>query len=445
MLADEPSNTDVQQLLLVMPVVPGALDGLRQAVQGLPAEYLSAALDRVGTVHSTRFVIFDDVAGGAKLAVVATFDGDADEYIEAFARELDQAFNLLLEFIADKPATPVSDRDNVRGFVDYVKARNRKPSGTAYRAYPGWTALDIGDSIAVVAEAAPARRVVPFSVRATPLSAFDLDEIQGLVIRGYRKDFARHLVVRVDAPRAFAKALSKLTEEDLESPFVTVATDWRRKPPLGRAARTCVNIGFTYDGLRELGVDEASLTSFPEAFRVGAAARAEQIGDGGHSAPEHWRASLAPGVPHAIISIFADTVDELGTTTDQVRTQFSAAANPIDDLPAHRLTARTSSTSAIGRAVATDDRGLEPRVGLTDPFPTGPPGEFVLGHPTQRPHPWEPTPIAGGARHNGSFAAFRVMSQDGQGHMTNTWRPSRSGAGIEPSCSRPRCAAAGAR
>src|SRR5215510_7782392 len=42
-----------------------------------------------------------------------------------------------------------------------------------------------------------------------------------------------------------------------------------------------VTVAFTWNGLRALGVDEASLATFPEEFRQGMVARAEMLGDTG--------------------------------------------------------------------------------------------------------------------------------------------------------------------
>src|SRR5882757_3143589 len=61
-----------------------------------------------------------------------------------------------------------------------------------------------------------------------------------------------------------------------------------------------VTIGFTWNGLRALGVDETSLATFPEEFREGMAARADVLGDTGTSAPEHWVGGLAGEDVHAI-------------------------------------------------------------------------------------------------------------------------------------------------
>src|ERR1700741_170597 len=50
-----------------------------------------------------------------------------------------------------------------------------------------------------------------------------------------------------------------------------------RRPEHG--TRFTVNIGFTYEGLRVLGLSEKSLDSFPAAFQVGARGRASEVGD----------------------------------------------------------------------------------------------------------------------------------------------------------------------
>ena len=46
-----------------------------------------------------------------------------------------------------------------------------------------------------------------------------------------------------------------------------------------------VTLAFTWNGLRALGLDEASLATFPEEFRQGMVARAETLGDTGANAP----------------------------------------------------------------------------------------------------------------------------------------------------------------
>src|SRR3954466_4097744 len=66
-----------------------------------------------------------------------------------------------------------------------------------------------------------------------------------------------------------------------------------------------VTVAFTWNGLRALGVDEASLATFPEEFKQGMVARAEMLGDSGENHPDNWVGGLAsPGLP-AIAILFA--------------------------------------------------------------------------------------------------------------------------------------------
>ena len=62
-------------------------------------------------------------------------------------------------------------------------------------------------------------------------------------------------------------------------PYVETAMPWKQAPA------TAMNVAFTFAGLRALGLGDDVLASFPEAFRDGMAARAEQLGDRGPSAP----------------------------------------------------------------------------------------------------------------------------------------------------------------
>src|SRR5882724_6144304 len=71
-----------------------------------------------------------------------------------------------------------------------------------------------------------------------------------------------------------------------------------------------VTVAFTWNGLRALGVDDASLATFPEEFRQGMAARAQVLGDTGANHPDHWVGGLASPDLHAIIILFARDVPE---------------------------------------------------------------------------------------------------------------------------------------
>ena len=66
-------------------------------------------------------------------------------------------------------------------------------------------------------------------------------------------------------------------------PYVT-----DRRPTGRRLGPFTVNIVFTWQGLRALGLPQDDLDSFPEEFRVGMAARKEVLGDSGASDPSAW-------------------------------------------------------------------------------------------------------------------------------------------------------------
>src|SRR5262249_27928774 len=71
-----------------------------------------------------------------------------------------------------------------------------------------------------------------------------------------------------------------------------------------------VTIGFTWNGLRRLGLDETSLATFPEEFRQGMAARAAILGATGYNHPDQWVGALASPQLHAIAILFASDVAE---------------------------------------------------------------------------------------------------------------------------------------
>src|SRR6516162_8026408 len=66
-----------------------------------------------------------------------------------------------------------------------------------------------------------------------------------------------------------------------------------------------VAVAFTWNGLRALGVDEGSLSTFPEEFRQGMPARAEMLGDTGKNHPDNWVGGLASPGLHATVILFA--------------------------------------------------------------------------------------------------------------------------------------------
>ena len=90
-------------------------------------------------------------------------------------------------------------------------------------------------------------------------------------------------MLHVEDARAGREFLRRLT------PHVDSAADW------WQAGEPWIAVAITYSGLVALGVPEDSLQSFPEAFRVGMAARADELLDDGANDPKHWDPPFGTG------------------------------------------------------------------------------------------------------------------------------------------------------
>lgn len=117
-----------------------ALNALLQKIQSMPPEHnpIWAALTKLNIVHFARFVFLEQ---NTKLAVITTYDGSFEDYINDFIDEIGDVFNALLAHMADAPPLPV--QKNRKEFFDYVRANDLRAIEPFYSAYPKATVLDI--------------------------------------------------------------------------------------------------------------------------------------------------------------------------------------------------------------------------------------------------------------------------------------------------------------
>jgi Dyp-type peroxidase family len=274
----------------------------------------------------------------------------------------------------------------------------------------------------------------------------DLDEIQGNILAGFNKDHEALLFLTFrDGPGA-RRWLSELLG-DVATMREVLA--FNRLFKLIRARRsteddtdtiqaTWVNVALTYQGLVALGQADAGLASFEDAFRHGMSQRAEQLGDDGDAAPQHWVGELGSQEVHGLLIIASDRRDDL----------HRAIAHQIRRLSAHRIAVVFQQEGAtrvdnpghehFGFKDGISQPGLK---GVHQPNPNNPeqgdpgqdlvqPGEFVLGYPTQPgpppqpspspyPPPSQPQPAAGEPSksgpdwtRNGAYLVFRRLRQD---------------------------------
>ena len=108
----------------------------------------------------------------------------------------------------------------------------------------------------------------------------DPTQLQGNILRGYHFRHAAYLFVGVDDAAAGRALLGRLID-----PVIT-EEEWGESPPW------TLNVALSFAGLRAVGLSEAALARFPEEFRCGMAARADELGDVGTSAPDCWEKGL---------------------------------------------------------------------------------------------------------------------------------------------------------
>nr|WP_316397157.1 hypothetical protein [Bradyrhizobium sp. 33ap4] len=89
--------------------------------------------------------------------------------------------------------------------------------------------------------------------------------------------YGSYLVFRIDDADCARRALTRLL------PHITSAADWEAP-----ADAAWINVVYTAEGLRRLGVNAEILAGFPRAFQQGMAARKTFLGDVGDSDPANW-------------------------------------------------------------------------------------------------------------------------------------------------------------
>src|SRR5256885_13800683 len=148
-----------------------------------------------------------------------------------------------------------------------------------------------------------------------------------------------------------------------------------------------VTVAFTWNGLRALGVDEASLATFPEEFKQGMVARAQMLGDTGTNHPDNWVGGLARPDLHAIVILFARDSAERERCQAEHEKLVSRCAG-VKSLSALDLEAIPPFDHAHDHFGYRDrlsqpviaGSGEEPTPGSGAPLKAG---EFVLGYPDE--------------------------------------------------------------
>jgi deferrochelatase/peroxidase EfeB len=224
----------------------------------------------------------------------------------------------------------------------------------------------------------------------------ELDDIQATVLR-YRPEpyYGTHVMLQVEDAQAGREFLRKL------APEVDSAAEW------WKASAAWISVAITYSGLEALGVPEASLQSFPEAFRVGMAARADRLLDDGDNDPSHWDEPFGSGHVHLAVSVFSDSEDTWRRTMDSARQHYEGRPG-LKVLTTQDFGAQPGDLNPLGYRdsigqPAIEGSGVEPLPGQGRPIKAG---EFVLGYPGESGTPL-PAPAPDVLGRNGTFVGLR--------------------------------------
>lgn len=227
----------------------------------------------------------------------------------------------------------------------------------------------------------------------------ELDDIQAGAIHPRPSPYAgAYILLRVDEHRAGRALLQRLLPH--------LASAAVRGTPGNQAS---LAVAFSFQGLKALGVPEASLASFPPEFQQGMAARAELLGDVGENAPAHWEAPLGSPDVHIALSALAPDASQLEKVLVDVRESLRdlSAVVPIWRQDVYALPNEREPfgfKDGIGQP-AIEGSGIPGSNPHEAPLKAG---EFILGYPDETGD-IAPVPQPAVLGHNGSYVVFRKL------------------------------------
>ena len=225
----------------------------------------------------------------------------------------------------------------------------------------------------------------------------ELEDIQSIILRRRPSPYCGcHVLLRIEDASQGRELLHKLR------PYVLSAAEYGRQD-------TWMAVVITYKGLVALEVPEASLASFPAAFRDGMAARASSVGDTGESSPEHWDRPYGTGDIHVAITL-------LSTTDAIFQANLEKARSVLASLPGVTLLVREDFAQSPGARTPFGYKdgisfpniignAVNPIVDDEEPIAAG---EFIFGYPGEAGRMLAmPEPALLGR--NGTFVSFRKL------------------------------------
>jgi Dyp-type peroxidase family len=236
----------------------------------------------------------------------------------------------------------------------------------------------------------------------TQVPLVEASDIQATVLRPRPSPYrGEYVILRIDQVEQGREMLRRIL------PYVAPADEWWVPSLPG-----WLGIAFTFEGLKALGLPQASLDSFPIEFRQGMAPRAAILHDFGANAPANWEYPFGTPDSHIALAIYAQDEQSLQQVLELARKSHQ-------DLPHISVLYRMQFGELPGgrnpfgfkdglHNPQVEGSGSAGRAGDEAPIKAG---EFVMGYPdesgqtAQTPHPEE-------LRRNGTFVALRKFHMD---------------------------------
>ncbi|MGE0260111.1 MAG: Dyp-type peroxidase [Alphaproteobacteria bacterium] len=201
---------------------------------------------------------------------------------------------------------------------------------------------------------------------------------------------------------------------------------------------TALQLAFTAEGLRALGLPEAAMAKFSDEFNAGLAgdeSRSRRLGDIGDNAPSRWRWGAPGNVPHLLVMLYATPERLDGWQREVMGPLWDRAFAPIELLDTAALDGYEPFGFADGLSQPAIDwnRAIVPGELELEYRNVAALGEFLLGYPneygryTDRPLldpseraatvllPAEDDPAKRDLGRNGTYLVLRDLRQDVRG------------------------------
>lgn len=205
----------------------------------------------------------------------------------------------------------------------------------------------------------------------TQIDILEVDDIQGIIVRGYAKleasCFVMLRIMDADKAKLWLTEMAGKVQNGMTNPD-----------------KTCLNIAFTFEGLRTLGLDSVTLDLFSNEFQEGMTSeyRSRIFGDQGESAPDKWQwGGPKTGQIHILLMLYAPDEETL-------KTFYEANSSGFENAGLTRVGQKLETLSLNGKEHFGFADGISQPIiaGLSKSGTeenTVSAGEFILGYPNE--------------------------------------------------------------